>query len=235
MEHKSETSHAVLSQESRYQKAEKIASILESSIDLKNSVVLDIGTGAGYIAHCISQSCKKMESVDLHDERIEKNGYNFTKVESEKLPFKDNTFDVVITNHVIEHVPNQQLHVNEIYRVLKKGGIVYLATPNKFWLTDPHHKLPFISWLPRKWANSYLKKVKGKEWDIYPLSYGRIINLSKNKFSPKYMTIDIIKQPERYNLHSSSKIIRFVNLLPRPALLLFKRNLPTHIFVLHKK
>lgn len=234
MKQKSETSHAVLNEASRYQKAEKIVSILADQTDLKNATVLDIGTGAGYITHSISRFCKKMESVDLYDERIEKSGYNFTQVDSEKLPFEDNFFDIVITNHVIEHVPDQQLHVNEAYRVLKKGGTVYLATPNKFWLTDPHYKLPFISWLPRKWAGTYLKLVKKKEWDIYPLSYREVRELARHKFSAKYVTLEVVKNPEEYDLATGSPVVRIVKLVPESMLSPLKRFVPTHIFLFQK-
>ena len=70
-------------------------------------------------------------------------------VTDENIPFPDGTFDVVITNQVLEHVPDAGLHLREIRRVLPDDGVVYLATPNKWWLTDPHYKMPFISWLPR--------------------------------------------------------------------------------------
>ena len=38
------------------------------------------------------------------------------------LPFKDNTFDVILCNHVLEHIPNDTKAMEELYRVLKPGG-----------------------------------------------------------------------------------------------------------------
>lgn len=38
------------------------------------------------------------------------------------LPFKDNSFDVILCNHVLEHIPNDTLAMSELYRVLKPGG-----------------------------------------------------------------------------------------------------------------
>lgn len=38
------------------------------------------------------------------------------------LPFKDNTFDVILCNHVLEHIPDDTTAMQELYRVLKKGG-----------------------------------------------------------------------------------------------------------------
>ena len=39
-----------------------------------------------------------------------------------KLPFKDNEFDVILCNHVLEHIPDDTKAMNELYRVLKPGG-----------------------------------------------------------------------------------------------------------------
>lgn len=170
---KSKISHAVLVKRSRQNKALRIIKLLSRNMDLSKATVLDIGTGSGDIAHKFAKVCKEVVSVDLYDERVEKKGYIFKPVHDESLPFKGDTFDVVISNHVIEHVPNQELHLSEALRVLKTGGRLYLATPNKIWLTDPHYKLPFISWLPRGISDKYLKTFKGKilRWDIYPITH----------------------------------------------------------------
>lgn len=173
---KSKVSHAVLIKKSRQNKAFKIVKLLSKNMNLSMATVLDIGTGSGDIAHKFSEVCKEVVSVDLYDERIEKKGYSFKLVHDESLPFKSETFDVVVSNHVVEHVPNQELHLSEALRVLKTGGRLYLATPNKIWLTDPHYKLPFISWLPRDISDKYLKVLKGKmfRWDIYPVTHWRL-------------------------------------------------------------
>lgn len=45
------------------------------------------------------------------------------------LPFVDNTFDMIICNHVLEHIPKDKLAMSEIYRVLKPGGMAILQVP----------------------------------------------------------------------------------------------------------
>ena len=47
----------------------------------------------------------------------------------EKLPFKDNSIDMIFNIAVLEHVPNAQKVIDEIYRVLKPNGIIYTAFP----------------------------------------------------------------------------------------------------------
>src|SRR3989338_8377648 len=110
---KSDTSHARLDGLSRERKANKILSVLKEHKTLSKSVLLDIGTGSGHIIALIAKKTKKAVSVDLYDERIEKRGYDFKQVPSERLPFKDNTFDIAISNHVLEHVKDQSMHLSE--------------------------------------------------------------------------------------------------------------------------
>lgn len=45
------------------------------------------------------------------------------------LPFADNTFDMVICNHVLEHIPDDKKAMEELYRVMKKGGMGIFQVP----------------------------------------------------------------------------------------------------------
>jgi predicted SAM-dependent methyltransferase len=75
------------------------------------------------------------------------------------LPFKDNSFDVVFSNSVIEHIQGkekQQLFANEVARV---GSSFYVQTPNRYFFIEPHLLTPFIHWLPKKFQNKFVKKL----------------------------------------------------------------------------
>jgi ubiquinone/menaquinone biosynthesis C-methylase UbiE len=45
------------------------------------------------------------------------------------LPFKNEDYDLIFCNHVLEHIPNDQKAMNELYRVLKKGGTLIAQVP----------------------------------------------------------------------------------------------------------
>jgi SAM-dependent methyltransferase len=51
---------------------------------------------------------------------------------AESLPFKSDTFDFVHSHHVFEHVRNPFLAADEVYRVLKNGGRIFIEVPNQF-------------------------------------------------------------------------------------------------------
>jgi SAM-dependent methyltransferase len=56
------------------------------------------------------------------------------KLDVQAMPFKDDEFDIVICNHVLEHVPDDRKALREIYRVLKKGGFALMQVPTNFSL-----------------------------------------------------------------------------------------------------
>lgn len=60
---------------------------------------------------------------DLFPERYNfKDKIKVLKVNITEIPFQDNFFDVILCNHVLEHVVDDKLAMSELYRVMKKGG-----------------------------------------------------------------------------------------------------------------
>lgn len=168
--------HAVLDLPSRARKAEKIARLLALSSRKQPLQLLEIGTGSGGIAHWFAHHPElrcDVAAVDVCDKRQLHDGYAFQLVEGTELPFTDASFDVAISNHVIEHVGNaeaQMRHLGELRRVLKLDGVGYLAVPNRWMLTEPHYRLKFLSWLPHRWRTPYLRwRGKGDFYDCEPL------------------------------------------------------------------
>lgn len=229
------SSYAGLDEETRRKKAAKILSILQSQVKLKNCDLLDIGTGSGHIIQIIARECKSATSVNINDERVVTEGYKFYKVNDVNLPFANESFDVVVSNQVIEHIPPQDVHIKEIHRVLKKGGIAYIATPSKFTLIEPHFKLPFLSWLPRPLADAYVRLFKHKRFDIYPLTFGKLRRMTETMFDVKDMSVKIIKEPERFNLDMFPRLQPFLKSLPEFLLIWMRPFMPSFIVILRKK
>lgn len=219
---KSEISHAVLDVKSRKIKARTIMNLLKGYKNIKSSRILDIGTGSGVIAYELGKISKKVYSVDVVDERIVKDNFVFKKIKDEKLPFKNNEFDIIISNHVMAHVKNNKMHLKEIRRVLNKDGVVYLSMLNKLWPLEPNFNLLFLSWLPKKITHSYVRlSKKGKYYDVNPLTYNTFIKKINEYFTYEDITIKIIKQ----KLPLSLSIYRLLRIFsPTWSLILKKRN-----------
>lgn len=231
---KSDSSHAILDAASRKRKAEKIVRVLESKVKLAKAQVLDIGTGAGYIAHHVADHVDALTSVDLVDERKITQGYTFVRVQDETMPFASETFDVVVSNHVIEHVNDQQRHISEVLRVLRPGGLAYLATPNRNWLIDPHYRLPFINWMPRTAATAYLKLLKAQRWDIRPITTRCLRKYIGEQHRVEPIVADIIKNPEQYHLDTLKQLHPLTKRLPQSILQLISHLSPTILVTITK-
>jgi ubiquinone/menaquinone biosynthesis C-methylase UbiE len=56
-------------------------------------------------------------------------GVKIIKADITNIPFEDNSFDIIICNHVLEHIPDDRLAMSELYRVMKKGAWAILQVP----------------------------------------------------------------------------------------------------------
>lgn len=96
---------------------------------------LDFGCGEGELIGGLKGKAKELYGFDVDQEALRKakKRYPFVKFSKgkigEPLPYENNSFDVVFMFHVLEHVSSEENAIAEVHRVLKKGGILYLASP----------------------------------------------------------------------------------------------------------
>jgi len=193
--------HAVLDAPSRVLKAEKIIALVGPDWFAQARSVLEIGCGSGVIASTLARRGApglQVSAVDVVDNRLTHEGFDFQRVDGTTLPFADKQFDLVITNHVIEHVGDeaaQRHHLSEIRRVLRDDGRVYLAVPNTWRLVEPHYRLPLLSWLPRGLADRYVRASgKGTHYDCKPLGRAQARRLFEGAgFTCEDRTIEAIR------------------------------------------
>lgn len=223
---------------SRKRKAEKIAAVLsdEGAFDKPNVTILDIGCSYGHILRHLTPEDGLGIGVDI-DHNLGPNSDNirFVRTDAEKLPFQNDSFDIVVCNHVYEHTDNASQLLSEVRRVLNDGGICYFAGPNKYEPVEPHYGLPFLSWLPRKLANGYMQLFgKGKSYPEKPYSMPQIRRLVSD-FDVVDYTTRILRDPERYRatdiLPPGSTKLRLALILHKTAPFFF----PGFVFVLRRR
>lgn len=104
--------------------------------------VLDIGCGSGDLAAFYAAGGASYTGVDLSGSMIEraKSNYaalvkegkaDFKVADCERLPFRDQEFDLLSAVALVEYLPDPSKFLDEILRVVKKGGYVLLTVPNK--------------------------------------------------------------------------------------------------------
>jgi len=212
-----------ISDNSRIQKAEKIISSLEYSMNqkLQNKKILEVGAGSGLISYALSNNENHVIAIDVQDSVfketltkrniLQKEYVPFLLADGTQLPFVSKSFDVVICNQMIEHISkkrHEQL-LEEFYRVLKVKGLLYLSTGNKLWPIEPHAHLPFLSFLPHRFADRYIKKYRGLDtYNVQLLTYMKLKSLLSMRFQEVIdLTSIMAKDPNKFHINELNHLL----------------------------
>lgn len=238
----SNNNSSVLNSDVRIIKAKKIFSVIKDYLkntkgDLNKMTCLDIGGSAGFTAKLMSPCVKKFYVVDIDKNAIEfgkknnfANNIGYEQGDAMNLRFKDKSMDIIVCNHVYEHVSNYHKLASEIYRVLKNDGFCYFGAGNRLNIVERHHNLPFLSWLPKFMANIYLRLMKkGSIYYENLLSYYGLKKLLRD-FKIKDYTLEVINNPTKYYATDLIKNNSLISYLPKFALKAIWLFIPIYIF-----
>ena len=130
----------------RCDRADKLPSVIEQGYKC-----LNLGCNKRIVKGAVNLDIEKFKGIDVvHD---------ITK----KLPFKNNTFDFILAENILEHIPKDKIDnvMRDLGRVLKKGGILFIGSPHftssSFFMND--HYLNFGStWTIRDYVTNPFRK-----------------------------------------------------------------------------
>jgi ubiquinone/menaquinone biosynthesis C-methylase UbiE/aminoglycoside phosphotransferase (APT) family kinase protein len=156
------------------------------------ATALDVGCGWGNIALDLARNCRELAACELTRERLRafqglaraEGLSNVIGVHANlgaALPFPDASFDIVVVNGVMEWIPEtqaghprriQRAFLQEVGRVLKPRGVVYVAIENRMAYTylshgEEHTGLLWGSLLPRPLSDLYSRWKRGKPYRTY--------------------------------------------------------------------
>jgi len=99
--------------------------------------ILEIGCGIGTVVHELSSKGHDILGIDISGEAIEygRKKYGDIRLEvqaAEILPYEDESFNVVLSFDLFEHIAAIDKHISEVRRVLRHGGYYLFQTPNKY-------------------------------------------------------------------------------------------------------
>lgn len=111
-----------------------LQNIVRTYIHNDRLAVLDYGCGTSPYQDLFGQISSKYTRVDI-DRTVDA---DYVVSEDEKIPLKDNSYDVILSTQVLEHIKNPQFYLAESKRLLKENGLFIVST-HGIW---PYHAFP---------------------------------------------------------------------------------------------
>ncbi len=167
----------------------------------KFNKILDVGCASGRMVNEISKILPhaQLSGIDVYKKAIifGKKKYphiQFKVADAHKLPFRNNSFDLVLSYETIEHVQNPEKVLLEMKRVVKKNGFVIVAMDSGNWL----FRIVWYVWEKTKgkvWQNSHLHPFKHTELETLIKKVG--FKIVKKYFSHFGMEVSFLLKKDR--------------------------------------
>lgn len=153
---------------------ERRLNMLIEQVNLQNQRILEAGCGNGLYARRFKEQFEaNVEAFDIEAERVAEAQVHIPHAivaQGEALPYRDQYFDVIFSNEVIEHVQDDRQFAAELVRVTKVGGRIAIFCPNRWYPVEQHGhywqgeyhfgNTPLINYLPDRWRNQLAPHVR---------------------------------------------------------------------------
>lgn len=162
--------------------------------------VLDVGCGSGaflLLLRNFGMECHGVETGRLNKDFVKKHELDIKNCSIIEANFPNNYFDVITMNHVLEHVENPTKTIKELYRILKPGGTLIIATPQshslaykifkEYWvqLDVPRHLFTFSTKILKQYVKKAGFKVKKMRYNSLPFQFTASLMYFINNYRKK--------------------------------------------------
>lgn len=199
--------------------------------NLQRSKLLDVGAGqGGAVLEALERKADAFgvepgeEFLSLARRRLESHDHDpqrITNAPGEHLPFDDESFDYVISLQVLEHVPDAEAVIREMYRVLKPGGRCYVSCENYLSFREQHYRVAWLPLLPKPIGKAYLR-LRGRnpsfiEQYVYYTTYPSVMRAVKRagfRNLTEDRVVGLADHPEQAAKPLSRRILSITRQLP---------------------
>jgi SAM-dependent methyltransferase len=119
--------------------------------------------------------------------------FKFEKIDAQSIPYADKTFDAVIANHMLYHVPDRKKAMAEVKRVLKNDGILFATTVGK------GHMLEMYNWILR---------ASGGKQGMVTLSF--TLENGKEQLQEFFSRVELTHYPDGLRVTDSGMIAKYI-------------------------
>jgi SAM-dependent methyltransferase len=152
---------------------ERRLQVVRRYVPLEGARILDVGCGLGLYVQRFRDFSDQVHGVDIDADKVREASLTLPHIQqasADNLPYPDNTFDVVFSHEVLEHVPDDVQAMRESYRVLKPGGRLVIFVPNRGYPFETHGiywrgvyhfgNIPLVNYLPDRWRKRLCPHVR---------------------------------------------------------------------------
>ena len=143
---------------------ERRLELIRRFVPLEGKWILDVGCGIGTYVKRFRDFSPHVYGIDVSAKRVaESTMPNLVAAAGEALPFRDEAFDVLVFNEVIEHVVDDRQTIEDALRVLRPGGHIVIYAPNRLYPFETHGvyvrgryrfgNIPLVNYLPNRYRN----------------------------------------------------------------------------------
>lgn len=163
--------------------------------------VLDLGCGTGYGSAYLAEKASRVTAVDHDSETIQyalrrypSKNIEYLLADAERLPFKNESFEIICCFEAIEHFKYPDQCLNQVKKILKKNGLLFLSTPlainSDSHSGNPHHY---------------------QEW-----SHSEFLRLAERYFSQVQIWWQVRKQTKGHRLFQKMDVFGWRRRIPAP-------------------
>jgi SAM-dependent methyltransferase len=245
----------------RERRAYEAIRALEDNAHNLDGFLLDIGCGKGQLEKIFYEKGSIPVGVDISFEYLKEakensKGVDFVLYGGTQMPFKEDAFDTIICNDVLEHISYTDADrvMKEANRILNSKGKFYVSVMNRWEIFEPHWFIPFFTWLPRSlwnnffpfWVKMFNKKRRVEPGFKYTDHYfpytKKMAKTLFQKFSFNFIDItsfyakEKIMDPQYIGSKSTRRIVKILHKLKLSSLALSIANrISVLVFICNKK
>jgi SAM-dependent methyltransferase len=151
----------------------RLQMIVEAGGERLDGSVLENGCGVGMYVEHLAPYARHIYGLEFDFQRAAQAALRSSRIlnaAGENLPFPAQTFDVILSHEVLEHVQDDRQAVREMARVLRPGGRIVLFVPNRGYPFETHGvywrgryrfgNIPLVNYLPRRWRDRLAPHVR---------------------------------------------------------------------------
>ena len=115
---------------------QEVETVFRRVPDAEFDEVLELGAGDGSQSRILVRCAKNVVCTELNADRLVQESHpniRYQICDAEALPFEEGKFDLVYSSNLLEHLPQPEVALTEMYRVLSDDGVMVHIVPNRFW------------------------------------------------------------------------------------------------------